>query len=93
VIQRTTPVSQKRITYQTEYVGTNTVIKVIVYNMLNFTLAAEYRGIVVIKRICPFYRIYDGPTITVFDGRDIFPRSFTPLYVLLTLRPAFTFVV
>jgi hypothetical protein len=28
--------------------------------MLNFTLAAEYRSIVVIKRICLFCRIYDG---------------------------------
>ena len=56
--------------------------------MLNFTLAAEYRSIVFIKRICLFYRIYDGPTITVFDGRNIFPRSFTPLYVLVEIRPA-----
>jgi len=60
--------------------------------MLNVTLAAEYRRILVIKRICLFYRIYDGPTITVSDGRDIFPKSFTPFYVLVELRPAFNII-
>jgi hypothetical protein len=36
---------------------------------------------------------YDGPTITVFDGRNIFPISFMPFYVLEEFRPAFTFIV
>ena len=61
--------------------------------MLNVTLAAEYRRIVVIKIICLFYLIYDGPTITVFDGMNIFPTSFAPFFVLVELRPAFTFIV
>jgi hypothetical protein len=61
--------------------------------MLNFTLAAEYRSIVVIKRTSLFNRFCDGLTITVFDGRNIFPRPFTALYVLVELRPAFTFIV
>jgi len=34
VIRRTTPVSRKRITYQTEYVGINMVIRVTVYTYL-----------------------------------------------------------
>jgi hypothetical protein len=38
VIRRTTPVSRKRITYQTEYVWTDTVIRVIVYNAYYFGL-------------------------------------------------------
>jgi len=61
--------------------------------MLNITLTAEYRRKVVIKRISLFYRIYVGPTITVFDGRNIFPISFTPFKILVELRPAFTFIV
>ena len=58
----------------------------------DFTLSAEYRRVIEIKRNCLIYRIYDGLTITVFDGRNIFLRSFTPLYVLVELRPAFTFI-
>jgi len=61
--------------------------------MLNVIIAAEYRRIEVIKRICLLYRSYDGPTITVFDGRNIFPVSFTPFYVLVELRLAFIFIV
>jgi len=61
--------------------------------MLDVTFAAEYRRTVVIKRISLFYQIYDGPTITVFDGRNVFPISFTPFYVLVELRPAFSFIV
>jgi len=59
--------------------------------MLGFTLAAEYRRIIVIKRISLLYRICNEPTITVFDGRNIFPISFPPIYVLVELRQAFTF--
>jgi hypothetical protein len=62
-------------------------------NMLDVTLGAEYRRIIVIKRISLFYRICDEPTMTVFDDRNIFPISFTPFYVLVELRPAFTFFV
>ena len=58
--------------------------------MLDVTLVAEYRRLIVIKRISLFYWICDEPTITVFDGRNIFPISFTPSYVLVELRPAFT---
>jgi len=54
--------------------------------MLAITLAAEYRGIKVIKKISLFYQIYNGPTITVFDGRNIFPISFTTFYLLIKLR-------
>ena len=35
--------------------------------MLNLTLAAEYRRIVLIKRICIFYRIYDEPSPVCFE--------------------------
>ena len=51
--------------------------------MLDFTLSAEHRRVVEIKRICLIYRIYDRLTITVFDDRNIFLRTFTPLYVLV----------
>jgi hypothetical protein len=61
--------------------------------MLDVTFTAEYRRIVVIKRISLFDWIYKGMTITVFNGRNIFPISFTPFYVLVELRPAFTFIV
>ena len=61
--------------------------------MLKVTPSADYRIIVMIKRICLFYQIYDGLPITVFDGRNIFLISFTPFYVLVELRPAFTFIV
>jgi hypothetical protein len=59
--------------------------------MLGVTLVAEYRRIKVIKRIRLLYRICNEPTITVFDGRNIFPVSFPPFYVLVELRPALTF--
>ena len=59
--------------------------------MRDVALAAEYRRITVIQKISHFYRICDGPSITVFDGRNIFPVLFTPFYVLLELRAAFTF--
>ena len=62
-------------------------------HMLNVTLAAKYRRIVIIKGICILYRNYDGPTITLFDGRNIFPESCTPFYVLVKLRPAITSLV
>jgi len=58
--------------------------------MRNIVLAAEYCRIVEIKSIGLFYRICDNPSITVFDGRNIFPVSFTPFYVSTKLSPAFT---
>jgi len=61
--------------------------------MLDVTLAAEYRRIVVIKRIILCCQIYDGPTIAVFEGRNIFPIFFRPFYVLVQLRLPFTFIV
>jgi hypothetical protein len=61
--------------------------------MLDVTLAAEYKKIIVIKRMSLFCRINDGPTITVFDGMNIFPISFTSFYAPVELRPAFTFIV
>jgi len=50
--------------------------------MLDVTLAAEYRRIIVIKRTSLLYRICNEPTITVFDSRNIFPLSFPPVYVI-----------
>ena len=61
--------------------------------MLDVTLAAEYRRIMVIKGISIFYWICDEPTITVFDGRNIFPIPFRPFNVLIELRPAFNFLL
>jgi len=55
------------------------------------TFAAEYRRIIVIQKIGLFYRICDEVTITLFDGRNVFPISFTPFYVLEDLSLAFTF--
>ena len=61
--------------------------------MWDVTLAAEYRRIIEIKRIRLFYRFCDGPSITVFDGRNIFPMSFALFYILVEIRPVFTFFV
>jgi hypothetical protein len=51
--------------------------------MLDVTFDAEYRRIVIIKRISLFYRIYNETTITIFNGKSIFPTPFTPFYVLV----------
>jgi len=61
--------------------------------MLNVAVPPEYRRVVVIKRIYLLYQIYDGPNITVFDGRNIFPISVMSFYLLVELRPEFTFIV
>jgi len=60
--------------------------------MLDVTLAAEYRRIVVIKELA-FSVGSDGSKITVFDDRNIFRISFTPFYLLVELGPTFTFIV
>jgi len=59
--------------------------------MLDVALTAAHRRTVVIKQFSLFYLIYDWLTITVLDGRNIFPASFAPFYVLVELRPTFTF--
>jgi len=58
--------------------------------MKNIALVAEYFRIIEVKRIGFFYRDCDDPSVTVLDGGDIFPISFTPFYVFEEIRPAFT---
>jgi len=58
--------------------------------MKNITLSAEYCPIIGMKRIGLVYRICNDPSGTVLDGGDIFPISFTPFYVFVEIRPAFT---
>jgi hypothetical protein len=58
--------------------------------MENIALAAEYCRIIEAKRIGLFYRVCNDPFVTVLDGGTIFPISFTPLYVFVELRPAFS---
>ena len=60
--------------------------------MLGVTIIAEYRRIIVMKRINLFCQICDEPTITVCDGRNIFPISFMPFYILVEFRQAFTLI-
>ena len=57
--------------------------------MKNIALVAEYCRIIEVKRIGLFYRVCDDPSVTVLDGGDIFPISFTPFYVFVEIRPAF----
>jgi hypothetical protein len=61
--------------------------------MWDVTLAAEYRRIIEIKRIRLFHQFCDGTSITVFDCRNICLMPFVPFYILVELRPAFTFLV
>jgi hypothetical protein len=61
--------------------------------MGNIALGAEYCRIVEAKRIGLFYRFCNDPSGRVLDGGNIFPISFTPFYVFVELRPAFTFFV
>ena len=58
--------------------------------MKNIALAAEYWRIVGVKRIGLFYRVCNDPSVAVLDGGNIFLISFTPFYVFLEIRPAFT---
>ena len=58
--------------------------------MKNIALAAEYCRIIGVKLIGLFYRVCNDPSVTVLDGGSIFLISFTPLYVFVEIRPAFT---
>jgi hypothetical protein len=58
--------------------------------MKNIALAAKYCRIIGVKCIGLFYRVRNDPSVTVLDGGNIFPISFTPFYVFLEIRPAFT---
>jgi hypothetical protein len=58
--------------------------------MENIAVAAKYCRIIEVKRIGLFYRVCNDPSVTVLDGVNIFPISFTPFYVFVELRPAFT---
>jgi len=58
--------------------------------MKNIALVAEYCRIIAVKCIGLFYRVCDDPSVTVHDGGDIFPISFTPFYLFVEIRPAFT---
>ena len=60
--------------------------------MKNIALAAEYRRIIAVKCIGLFYRVCNDPSVTVLDGGDIFLVSFTPFYVFVEIRSAFTFL-
>ena len=53
--------------------------------MKNIALVAEYFRIIEVKRIGLFYRVCDDPAVTVLDGGDIFPISFTPLSIWLNV--------
>jgi len=57
--------------------------------MKNIALVAEYCRIIGVKRIGLFYRVCNDPFVTVLDGRNIFPISFTPFYVFVEI-PEFT---
>jgi len=59
--------------------------------MKNIVLAAEYCRIIGVKRIGLFYRVCNNPSVTFLDGGNIFLISFTPFYVFVENRPAFTF--
>jgi len=59
--------------------------------MKNIAFAAEYYRIIKVKRIELFYRVCNVPSDTVLDGGNIFLISFTPFYVFVEIRPAFTF--
>jgi len=56
----------------------------------NIALAVEYCRIIGVKRIGLSYRVCKDPFVTVLDGGNIFPISFTPFYVFVEIRPAFT---
>jgi len=58
--------------------------------MKNIALVAEYCQIIAVKRIGLFYRVCDVPSVTVLDGGDIFPISFTPFLIFVKIGPAFT---
>jgi len=58
--------------------------------MKNIALAAEYCRVIRVKRIGLLYRVCNDPSVTVFDGGNIFLVSFTPFYVFVEKRPAFT---
>jgi len=58
--------------------------------MKNIALAAEYCRIIGVKRIGLFYRVCNNPSVTVLDGGNIFPISFTPFYIFVEIRPAYT---
>jgi len=57
--------------------------------MKNIALVAEYCRIIEVKRIGLSYRVCDDPSLTVLDGGDIFPISFTSFYVFVEIRQAF----
>ena len=58
--------------------------------MNNIALAAEYCRVIRVKPIGLSYRVCNDPSVTVLDGGNIFPISFTPFYVFIEIRPAFT---
>jgi len=58
--------------------------------MKNIAFAAEYCRIIGVKRIDFFYRVCNDPSVAILDGENIFPTSFTPFYVFVEIRPAFT---
>jgi len=58
--------------------------------MKNIALAAEYCRVIRVKRIDLFCRVCNDPSVTVLDGGNIFPISFTPFYVFVEITPAFT---
>ena len=51
--------------------------------MKNIALAAEYCRIIRVKRIGLFFRVCNVPSVTVLDGGNIFPISFTPFYIFV----------
>ena len=58
--------------------------------MKNIALAAEYCRIIGVKHIGLFCRVCNDPFVTVLDGGNVLVISFTPLYVFVEIRPAFT---
>ena len=58
--------------------------------MKNIALAAEYYRIIGVKRIGLSYHVCNGPSVTVLDGGNNFLISFTPFYVFVEIRSAFT---
>jgi len=58
--------------------------------MKNIALVAEYCRITEVKRSGLSYRVCNDPSVTVLDGGNIFPISFTPFYVFVEIGRAFT---
>jgi len=58
--------------------------------MKNIAPAVEYCPIIGVKSIGLFYRLCNDPSVTVLDGGNILTISFTPFYVFVEIRPAFT---